>query len=754
MRERAFAAGKGGAVSVRPVERRWEPGEFAGDPQREVLSPAPALWAARALDRELWALVHAEARAERELARGLAALWDGERYRPLGYVRAIDFVREHLGIEEGTARRLARLGRVLEATPVLDQAFVGGRLSASHVLELAAVVTAETSAEEGARWIAAATGLTFRALERRVRTARAERGEKEEVTEEAAAEGMDPAPDGGWMMIPAPARIGVLWQETVAVARATAGEHLRQGQAAELIFAEYLAATGGDRPDPEPDLLGAAIADAARQRLIADLMAAMNAQAHKKPRRERPTVPEEEAPPAARFPRVQWTVPADVLPPDCVIDPAADPWVLGETLVRIARYQSRLRTEIARRLARLHGALLWAQLGFADFTTYCEERLGFGLRQAERLVRFHHGLERFPEVRAAHRAGELSYTAALLLLPLLHETTEELWVNWAARLTYREIERVTEFARLFALPGADESVLASWADGLIAMGFAQRREDPGANSTKISHDPTAFDATAAAEGGRGGRGDRGGRRRTGSTTSHDPTAFDATAAAGDTTVPPDVPLGYPLPPTTPRGLPAIAGFPADLALLPQERCLATIRFFLPHDVLDLAHSALLRCRLSQADPLRPTWVYLELLLCHFLDTHSSAETRAHHQRAHPVLCRDGFLCTSPGCTGHAHLEDHHLHFRSRGGSDHPANRTTVCAGHHRPAIHQGTVELGGLAPDHLIARLGIHPATGRAFAAYIGERRVSDHTARTALADWRRSLRRRAPTMAADREKT
>ena len=361
---------------------------------------------------------------------------------------------------------------------------------------------------------------------------------------------------------------------------------------------------------------------------------------------------------------------------------------------------------------------MWAQLGFADFTTYCEERLGSGLRHAERLIRFHHGLARFPEVRAAHQAGALSYTAALLLLPLLHETTAALWVRWARRLTYREIERVAEFARIFSLPGADPSVLASFVDGLLATGFARRRAGSGAGS------------------------------------SQDPTALDATAAASDTAVPPHVPFGFPLPPTTPRGLPAIAGFPADLALLPPERPLATIRFFLPHDVLDLAYAALHRCRQSQPDPLRPTWVYLELLLHHFLDTHHGPEIRAHHLRAHPVLCRDGFLCTSPGCTSHGHLENHHLHFKSRGGSDALTNRTTVCAGHHRPAIHLGSAELGGFAPAHLIARLGLHPTTGCAFAAYIGERRVSDSTARHALAAWRRALRHGATAKAQHRRES
>jgi hypothetical protein len=701
-------------MSTRPVERRWELGDFTRRQEGEPPAGAAALWTAQTLDRELWTLVHGEARAERELARGLAVLWDREHYRPLGHARAIDFVREELGIEEGTARRLARLGRVLTETPLLDQAFVAGRLSAAHVLELKAVVTAETGEEESAGWIALAERLSFRSLQQIIRKTKEERGEQtsDDGATETPPAGIDPAPDGGWMVIPAPAQVGLLWQEALAVARATAGQHLRAGQAAELVFAEYLSGTGGDdEATPEDEL------DAAHARLLAQVQAALNAQsAPKKRKRKRTAAPADDTAKTARFARVPWTVPLDVLPADCRVDPAADPWTLGTTLKRVVAYQNGLRSEIAGRLARLHAALLWARLGFTTFNAYCEDRLALGLLQAERLIRFHHGLCRCKVLRKAYRRGRLSYTAVLLLLPLLHASTAVRWVRWARGRTFREIERVTELARLFALPGADPTVLATWCDGLVATGFARRS----------AHDPSAF---AAGDGAATGAGAADGAA-TG--LDHDPSAF---AAAG-------VPLGYPLPPSSLRGAPRIVGFPHDLALLPAERTVATIRFFLPAATLDLAATALHRCRRAHADPLRPTWVYLELILRHFLATHSAPDIRAYHRRVHPVLARDGFRCTAPGCTGCAQLEDHHLTFKSRGGSDHLQNRTTLCAAHHRHGIHRGSVQLGGDAPDHLIARLGIHPATGHAFAAFINERRVSDHHARLALAAWRRRQRR------------
>ena len=82
-------------------------------------------------------------------------------------------------------------------------------------------------------------------------------------------------------------------------------------------------------------------------------------------------------------------------------------------------------------------------------------------------------------------------------------------------------------------------------------------------------------------------------------------------------------------------------------------------------------------------------------------------------------------------------------YKSQRGPDTLDNRTTLCAGHHNPGVHTGTIEIGGTAPNHLITRLGIHPQTGRAFASYLGERRISDHSARAALAAWRRTMRRR-----------
>jgi len=126
------------------------PGSGDGDRVTSSASPAAAL-----LDGELTHLAQLEGQIDRELGRGLALLWDREHYRPLGFVRATDFVREMLGIQEGRARWLAKLGRYLAVLPELDRALAQGRICASQAIDLGTILGAE-SAEKRADWIARA----------------------------------------------------------------------------------------------------------------------------------------------------------------------------------------------------------------------------------------------------------------------------------------------------------------------------------------------------------------------------------------------------------------------------------------------------------------------------------------------------------------------------------------------------------------------------------------------------------------------
>ncbi len=77
------------------------------------------------------------------------------------------------------------------------------------------------------------------------------------------------------------------------------------------------------------------------------------------------------------------------------------------------------------------------------------------------------------------------------------------------------------------------------------------------------------------------------------------------------------------------------------------------------------------------------------------------------RRAERVYARDGWRCTVPGCSSYRNLEDHHVVFRSLGGSHALANRTTLCAWHHHRGVHAGRVRCTGTAPDGLRFELGL-----------------------------------------------
>jgi hypothetical protein len=72
----------------------------------------------------------------------------------------------------------------------------------------------------------------------------------------------------------------------------------------------------------------------------------------------------------------------------------------------------------------------------------------------------------------------------------------------------------------------------------------------------------------------------------------------------------------------------------------------------------------------------------------------------------PIFERDGWRCSVPACSSRRNLHDHHVTFRSHGGSNSQGNRTTVCADHHLHGLHAGVVRATGEAPSRLVWELG------------------------------------------------
>jgi hypothetical protein len=125
-----------------------------------------------------------------------------------------------------------------------------------------------------------------------------------------------------------------------------------------------------------------------------------------------------------------------------------------------------------------------------------------------------------------------------------------------------------------------------------------------------------------------------------------------------------------------------------------------IAFSAPASVVALFRTAILAFT-RRGEPL---WKGLGQLL-----DHVRAEWSAQPRHRDPVFERDGWRCRVPGCSARRNLHDHHIVFRSQGGANGRANRTTICVAHHLRGIHAGYVRAWGTAPDEITWELGVRP---------------------------------------------
>jgi hypothetical protein len=130
----------------------------------------------------------------------------------------------------------------------------------------------------------------------------------------------------------------------------------------------------------------------------------------------------------------------------------------------------------------------------------------------------------------------------------------------------------------------------------------------------------------------------------------------------------------------------------------------------PYDVagLFLGVQEAVRARLRAAGERHPSdGVVFGALLDHALLAWTLRAPGA--RRPDPVIERDGYRCAVPGCSSRRSLHDHHVTFRSAGGTDAPENRVTLCAFHHQRCLHAGLLRVRGRAPDQLVFELGVRP---------------------------------------------
>ena len=386
---------------------------------------------------------------------------------------------------------------------------------------------------------------------------------------------------------------------------------------------------------------------------------------------------------------------------------------------------------LGRLLAEMAGRRAWVRLRFAGTGHYAEERLGMARAAAGDRVRVERALRRLPLIRAAYEEGHIGMEAALLITrslgdSLADRSIQERWIRWAMEST---IKRLRDEARALRRRSAEplETHAASGAvrepqrDGAEARSAPLPLDDaewhrslfrePGAARRRVSR----FGLAALGLSGADADGVDLLRKS-------DLSQADDLSRSGDLSQLGDLSRPDLSPTTTSALAPDVflqVRLPRDLAAaflgaiesarrhlvreaeaIAWEEPLIATKGLRPSFLA--ARTFSIRCRRI------PAWVGLLALLEEFAATWDAAE-RPRGRSRDAIYIRDGWRCSAPGCSSRRNLEDHHLVYRSRGGSKAHRNRLCLCRFHHQMGEHGGLASCRGEAPLGVVWRLGREP---------------------------------------------
>ncbi len=98
---------------------------------------------------------------------------------------------------------------------------------------------------------------------------------------------------------------------------------------------------------------------------------------------------------------------------------------------------------------------LYRELGYSSINQYAKLELGFSSSRTGDFLQLCRKLKQLPRVKEKVASGELGYTAARVLVPVVDEANEEGWLDFALNNSRRVLEREVKRARREA---ADEAV--------------------------------------------------------------------------------------------------------------------------------------------------------------------------------------------------------------------------------------------------------------------------------------------------------
>jgi hypothetical protein len=338
---------------------------------------------------------------------------------------------------------------------------------------------------------------------------------------------------------------------------------------------------------------------------------------------------------------------------------------LNAALQQLVRLLRRLTWEKSRVLRGLHADDLYTHLGYKTWDAFVEHALGASDRDVHELLTLEGKLSRLPALADAFQHGTLALRTLRMLRLVARPGTDAAWVEHALRATDKRLQHEVPFHQLLRVSRPGSEYLELTRGGLPLPDLTIPEMAARWRNVLAPEADVEPSGQAVAEGAR----------------NRQP-AVDLAAA--------------------------VAQVERELAAgritSPRQRFMTTVVVLAPSDVAEHFRDVLRRVRWNlggHADD----GACVRFMLLRFAAEHASDGVLALVRR-YPVFERDQWLCSNPSCTGRGHFEDHHLEYRSRGGSDDLSNRTTTCWWCHHVVLHGGWATLTGQAPGDLTFTVG------------------------------------------------
>lgn len=613
------------------------------------------------LDGQLTLLSKASGVLNLHMGRAIGPMLAGG-YAHLGFSGANDYGVERLGFCRRTAELLRRQALQFDRHPVVQEAYLEGRINESSARLI--LNHLDALGGDAGELVALGATCTVRALREKLGelsraggNADARRDCPDVDRESADAAGERPPAGGSWRTYHLPPAWVATWEMVVEHFRRAEEADLRPAEVLELLAADFLAgrpedaAMAGPFPEEASKAPGRARIDAPWDHPRSDSSFDLRRMLEEVNQcwKWLPEVP---------MVKVELDGRLAMPLPD-------DPRELDALLVELAICRRRLEVYLGRMLRTMNDYGLARMAGFASICHYAAERLGLGASTTSRLIRRDRGLIRRQKVYQAIVDGRIGLTQADLILSLPEIAPDEKGIAWAERRTCRGLE------------DAVHDLLEAY------------RLDHEAIRARGWHPPEDGEVL---------------------TTRRAPLAAARGGAADE----------IPSPPPEAAHSAVVAVQEAVKCLPIFSRGGEVLRIFVPDGVLPIVAEAEELASRIAGRALSPELALVAMMIGAEA-RYSEFERRKLAQRRR-LQQKSRYRCAVPGCRRRRGLHAHHLVFRSHGGGNEDENLLMLCAFHHLRGVHEGRLRIQTRGRDYVF-EMGIRD--GQPAMVYAGEMRIA-----------------------------